>query len=184
MTDFLRPKYDIRPKRAYMMFGYNKAITDLPEWCAECGIELDFSKCGDFSLMLHQSTVVRLGIINTTAANSPSNMIESSIIKTVDKIILKTDGSQTFTTYTFRASTLANITFEGVIGNSIWFNVCKDLTTASLISILTALSKDSTLATGKTITFALVHQAKIEADADCTEQLNAAVAAGWTVAYV
>lgn len=185
MAGFLRPKYDIRPTRAYMMFGTNKALTDLPTWCAECGIELDFSNCTYFTNFINSSVVKHIGVINTNSAKNLHNMFSgSSYIITVDKIILKSDGSQTFESAAFVAKTLENITFEGVIGKNIWFNTCTKLTTASLLSILTALSKDSTLATGKTITLATAHQAKIEADADCTEQLNAAIAAGWTVAYV
>ena len=83
----------------------------------------------------------------------------------------------------FQSAPLENIVFEGTIGQNFWFNMCTKLTVASLLSILTALTKDSAKASGKTVTLATAHKAKIEADTACTAQLNAAIAAGWTVAY-
>lgn len=184
MAYLLKPKYDIKPKRAYMMFATNEALTDLPKWCTDCGIVLDFSQCNHFSFFLYSSTITHIGVFNTKSTTSIGSILSNAnALVSVDKIILKTDGSQKSDSQAFNANNLENITFEGVIGNNIWFNTCTKLTTASLLSILTALSKDSTLATGKTITLATAHQAKIEADADCTEQLNADIAAGWTVAY-
>lgn len=185
MADFLKPKYDIRPTHAYMIFAKNNALTDLPKWCADCGIELDFENCTSLTYIISDSNVTHIGIVNTTSARSLLSVFyQPQKLTTIDKIVLRTDGNQTFNDGTFICKNLENITFEGTIGNNIWFNYCTKLTTASLLSILTALSKDSTLATGKTITLATAHQAKIEADADCTEQLGAAIAAGWTVAYV
>lgn len=184
MEDFLKPKYDIRPTEAYMMFGNNKALTDLPAWCADCGIELDFGNCINFSYIAHRSDITHIGIINTTGSTKYNSILGWAIkLVTVDRIILKNDGSQKGSSDSFFCPNLENITFEGIIGNNIWFHACTKLTTASMLSILTALSKDSTVATGKTITLATAHKAKIEADADCTAQLSAAIAAGWTVAY-
>ena len=63
------------------------------------------------------------------------------------------------------------------------FNNSSKLSVESLRSILTALSKDSTQASGKTITFNTASKTKIESDSECSTQLASAVAAGWTVAY-
>ena len=184
MAAFLKPKYDIKPTRAYMMFGKNTALTDLVEWCEDCGITVDFSNCSDFISMLSLSSIMHVGMIDTRSAENLGAILDSAFrLKTVDKIILKSDGSQMFNSGSFAASMLEDIAFEGVIGKNIQFNNCKNLTTASLLSILTALSKDSALAAGKTITLAKAHKAKIEADTECTAQLNAAIAAGWSVAY-
>lgn len=183
MMAFLKPKYNIRPVYASNMFNMNKAITDLVSWCEECGIVLDFSQCIDFTHTFQNSSIKHVGIIDTRKSANVSYIMYNTQIKTVDKIILKDDGSQTSSTFAFQSASLENITFEGIIGQNFWFNTCTNLTTASLLSILTALTKDSTKANGKTVTLATAHKAKIEADADCTAQLNAAVAAGWTVAY-
>ena len=182
--NFLKPKYDIIPTDARYMFYKNKAITDLPEWCDECGITLDFGQCTNIAYLLHSSTITHVGVIDSQSITTHSSTFcFANDLVTVNKFLLKSDGSQTFTNQSFFASNLENIVFEGMIGNNIWFNVCTKLTTASLLSILTALTKDSAKASGKTITLATAHKAKIEADTACTAQLNAAIAAGWTVAY-
>lgn len=184
MTAFLKPKYDIRPTYAYMMFGTNKALTDLVTWCEECEIELDFSNCTSLTNFLYSSSVTHIGVVDTRKANNLTMLFGgASNLMTVDKVILKSDGSQDFGTGSFTSSKPENITFEGIIGQNFSVSGSTNLTTASLLSILTALSKDSALATGNTLTLATAHKAKIEADAACTAQLNAAIAAGWTVAY-
>lgn len=97
---------------------------------------------------------------------------------------IRTDENTVFTD-TFREDhALQNIEIEGTIGQN-YFDVhrSKKLTVASLLSILTALSKDSSIASGKSITFSTVHKSVIEADADCLEQYNLAISAGWTIAY-
>lgn len=79
---------------------------------------------------------------------------------------------------------LEEIRFEGSIGqNGLSFAPCPKLSVESLRSILTALSKDTTYATGKTITFNTASKSVIEADSECSTQLASAVSAGWTVAY-
>ena len=79
---------------------------------------------------------------------------------------------------------LEEIRFEGSIGqNGLSFANSAKLSVASLRSILTALSKNSTYANGKTITFNTASKAVIEADTICSEQLALAVSAGWTIAY-
>lgn len=173
------PKYPIKPSHAYLMF-YNSHITN----CYDILKQIDFSACVNFQGFILQSKIKHLGVINTTNVTGLAEAFRSDSIKTIDKVILKNDGSQSFFDNSFRSPNLENITFEGTIGNNILFNYCTRLTTASLLSILTALSKDSTIATGKTITLSTVHRSKIEADTECMAQLNAAIAAGWTVAYV
>lgn len=185
MTAFLKPKYDMHPTNAYMMFGANKAVGDLVTLFGNCGITLDFSNCTSLTYLLHGSSVTHIGVVNTCGASGLSSMLASAnALVTVDKVILKADGSQTFDSSSFSATNLENIAFEGMIGNNVWFRSCSKLTVASLLSILTALTKDSAKASGKTVTLATAHKAKIEADAACTAQLNAAIAAGWTVTYV
>lgn len=79
---------------------------------------------------------------------------------------------------------LEEIRFEGSIGqNGLSFANSAKLSPDSLRSILTALSKNSTYASGKTITFNTASRSIIEADTECSTQLALAVSAGWTVAY-
>lgn len=79
---------------------------------------------------------------------------------------------------------LEEVRFDGSIGqNGLSFANSAKLSVESLRSILTALSKNTTYASGKTITFNTASKAVIEADTICSEQLALAVSAGWTVAY-
>jgi hypothetical protein len=79
---------------------------------------------------------------------------------------------------------LEEVRFDGSIGqNGLSFANSPKLSVESLRSILTALSKDSTYANGKTITFNTASQTVIEADSECVSQLTSAVSAGWTIAY-
>lgn len=79
---------------------------------------------------------------------------------------------------------LEEVRFEGSIGqDGLSFAPCPKLSVESLRSILTALSKDSTYASGKTVTFNTASKSVIEADTECSTQLALAVSAGWTVAY-
>lgn len=79
---------------------------------------------------------------------------------------------------------LTNITFEGEIGCDIDFHWSTLLTVASIHSTLTTLSKNSTYASGKTVTFSTSSQAVIESDFECAYELANAVSAGWTIGYI
>ena len=67
----------------------------------------------------------------------------------VKKLILKSDGSQTFPSAFYNCTSLTNIEIEGVIGNNIDFKACP-LNKASFESVINALSGT---ATDKTVTF-------------------------------
>ena len=183
--DYIKLNYDIHPQNASRMFESSNLTEDVVIFFEKQGVILDFSNTSDFTWAFSNSAITHIGVIDTRSANDIGYIIgNANYLITVDKVILKNDGTQKTNSHSFSCKNIQNITFEGVIGQNIWFSACTKLTTASLLSILTALSKDSTLATGKTITLATAHKAKIESDAACTAQINAAIAAGWTVAYV
>lgn len=186
MKPYFKPKYDIRPTTGYAMFSYNDAIDDLPALCEECGIVLDFGNCSNLYSLFAYGNVTHVGVFDTTGAKSANNVFYScKQLHTIDKLILKTDGSQTFDANTFNTCPkLENLTVEGTIGSSnLSFAQSTGLTAESLTSILTALTKDSTKASGKSITFATANKATIEADENALAQYNAALAAGWTIAF-
>ena len=183
ISALMKLNYDVKPISAGRMFESSDIASDLVEFFEGVGVKLDFSRCTNFTQTFSNPLITRIGEIDTRSAVNLEYMINGSVPKIVELVILKSDGSQIFNMYSFYLPNLENISFEGMIGNNIWFRSCPKLTVASLLSILTALTKDSAKASGKTVTLATAHKAKIEADADCTAQLNAAIAAGWTVAY-
>ena len=184
ISALMKLNYDVKPILAGRMFESSDIASDLVEFFERLGVKLDFSRCTNFIQTFSGTSITRIGEIDTRSAVGLGYMINGNVPKIVELVILKSDGSQIFNTLSFSVIHLENISFEGMIGNNIWFNVCTKLTTASLLSILTALTKDSAKASGKTITLATAHKAKIEADTACTAQLNAAITAGWTVTYV
>ena len=185
-----KPKYDIRPSNYSNLFLNTNIPVDLPAYLEEIGIELDLAGAtasDSATNVFRGSKFTRVGEIPTTMSNNVNSICwGASNLVTIDKLILKDDGTQTFAVNNFNScNKLENLIIEGTIGNNN-FNVqwSTKLTAASLLSILTALSKDSTLASGKSITLATEHQAVIEGNAECLEQYNLAISAGWTIAFV
>ena len=191
--DNFYPKYDIKPvgSAVRMMYNWRTGGTkpiygSLKERLEECGVVLDTSKATNLTNAFAYATFTELPTIDLTGMTesvSGTFAYNYESFKTIEKIIVA--ESTRFNSNAFQSDGgLENITIEGTLGQS-GFNVkdCKKLSVASLLSILTALSKDQSIASGKSVTFSTVHQSVIEGDADCLEQLNLAVAAGWTIAY-
>lgn len=159
-NDFtLNPKYDIKAKgSAYMMFK-SCAVTDMVEQLKACGVTLDLTNVTSYTYFLYQAKIKRFGEIPLThinfknSTNGTNNMFSSaSVLHTIDKIIVNDEGTTQFANSMFNnASSLANITFEGVIGKSINFQWCP-LTKASITNIVNTLSST---ATGQTLTLKL-----------------------------
>lgn len=178
-----KPKYDlILIGSSIYCFTYSK-ITDLTELLNNAGVKMDTSNAADLRSFFEYSTVTRVPTIDFSGVTTLKNCFyEAKRLTYIEKLVLK--ASHTFSSVFINCISLKDMTIEGTIGQN-GFNVrySKSLTVASLISILTALSKDSTVASGKSITFATEHQPVIEGDAECLEQLNLAINAGWTIAY-
>lgn len=186
VKNFFRPKYSMAPTLAYQMFYQNKAIVDLPALCESCDITLDFSESTNMSSVFYGCTnLTHLGVIDTTGAPNLASLCGACpALTTIDELVLKADGTQIFSGTFALCGALQNITITGTIGTSgLSFKDSTGLTAVSLASILTALTKDSILATGKSITFATASQAVINASAAAKAQYDAAVAAGWTIAF-
>jgi hypothetical protein len=174
-----KPKYDMKPTSAYMMFSYSQ-ITDLAQILNDCSVKLDLSRCTNISdafsygriqhipeLDLRNFDVVNLGTYNTSG------------LHTIDKVILRDDGSQTFGTSHLAPNSVnfVNITFEGVIGDSMKLSNSK-LSVDSLMSIINHLQ--DLIEAGKdtcTLTIGSTNLAKL------TDQEKAiATQKGWTLA--
>ncbi len=179
------PKYDIILGGCYMVFK-SCAVTDLVEKLNECGVSIDFSRTNSFSYAFYESKITHIGeipLINdlfATAESHTVSMFDSAYnLHTIDKILVNDSGTTLFSNSMFkRADSLANITFEGVIGNSINFQWCP-LTKESITNIIEHLSPT---VTEKTLTLNLAAK---EA-AFTTEEWTALTAskANWTFALV
>lgn len=183
--ELLKPKYNLAPTQAGSMFYSVYCLTDLPAWCEECGITLDFSHCTKFNNAFQYSKITHIGTVDTTgSANTNSLFAQANVLQTVDNLILKTDGSQIMSSTFYRCDALENLTITGTIGQSTNLNDCTKLTTESIISVLTALTKTASLASGKTLNLSTAVKTKIDESTTATEQYNAALSAGWTIAFI
>ena len=139
-----KPKYDIKPSATYMMFRGALISGDLVDALSKLGVSLDFSECTDVRYTFMSSQITRLGVIDLSSATLTENMFNGARqLRTIDKLILKADGSQTFSSFFNNTSALENITIEGFIGNNISFSSCTKLTHDSLMSIINHLQTKS-----------------------------------------
>lgn len=149
-----KPKYDIIPNRADGIFRLltNMAGVDLVQYLKTLGITLDFSETINFNDAFSYCYFGRIGTIDTTNAGNLGTTFAYCRMKTIDKLVLKADGSQTFVTPFVGASMLENLTIEGTIGQN-GFNVQWSplLSRESIDSILDCL-KDFTIWTETTDT--------------------------------
>ncbi len=141
-TGAFKPKYDLNVTRAdYMFSGWLSANFDLSFALEESGVKLDTSKCTNFTYFTRYNSPARFPEIDTRSATALTNMFANAGVVTVDKLILKADGSQNLSNAIFMCYNLVNIAIEGVIGYD-GFNVqwSAKLSHDSIISIINALS--------------------------------------------
>lgn len=146
-------------------------------------LEIDTSECTTFDAMFSAAKGIKY--IGTIDTRKSSNTQLAGLfgymdtLHTIEKLILKDDGSQTFSDTLFNSDyQLANIEIEGVIGNSLNMRHCKSLTKASARSIINHLSDT---ATGKMLTLSSLVKARFT-DAEWTAL--ARQKSNWTITLV
>lgn len=147
----IKPRYDIRPTACFEMF---RGCGEFD--ATEIGVSIDFSQSTTFTNFAHSSGITHIGVFNASNASGFSySFYNCEKLQTIDKLVLKTDGTQTFTNAFDRCTALANITIEGTIGKSISFVDCP-LSYESMKNIIEHLKdyyNDSANAYTQTITF-------------------------------
>ena len=136
-----RPKNDLNivNGNASYCFAYSICQVDLVEWCEELGINITIQPTVVTGIF-QSSRFTRVPVIDTSLADSLSNSFAyCSYLTTVDKLIIKNDGSQKLTNTFYDCKVLENITIEGVIGHEIKLQWSPLLTPESMISIITHL---------------------------------------------
>ena len=159
-----KPKYPIQPTMANNMFGYWGSDTTRNYRFDFRGLPLDFSKAEIlYNCFTGNYLIQAVGEINTTSAGTLSGFFNEAIsLETVEKLVLKSDGSQQYFTNTFNnCRNLKNITIEGVIGDAISFGNSLLLTHDSLISIINHLKDFSGTTTTMTCTLGATNLAKL-----------------------
>lgn len=183
-----KPKYDLKPTQAYSMFmyhGYQRdinphPITDLKGALERAGVTLDTSGTSDMKRIFYVSSSITM--IPTISFESCENTTEAfrscTSLVSIDKIVLKNDGTNTFSN-TFRdCHALTEVGFKGVIGQN-GFNVqWSPLSHASLMSIIEALQdkRSDTSGTEWVCTIGDANYAKLSSD-----EINIAINRGWNL---
>ena len=154
------PKYNIEPTNCTGMFSTfnNNASTepvmDLVQRLEECGVKLDTSKATTHASMFAYAKISHIGVIDTTSAAALSSVFSNArAVITIDKLILKADGSQTFSSTFTNCVGLKNVLIEGAIGTNIDFQH-SPLSTKSIVNIIEHLH------TTKSFTLTLKETAK------------------------
>lgn len=182
-ASIFQPKYDIvcgAGNYATSMFGYfNKvdASAEAVDLVTLLGDKkLDTSKSTSVTNMFSYANVTHLPVLDFSSATqmtTPFNQCQK--LHTIDKVMLKDDGSQTIGAPCNWCTELVEIRFEGKIGKAVTFTHSSKLSTESVDSIIAALM-DLTGQTTQTITFHSTVIAKLT-----TEQLNAITAKNWSI---
>jgi hypothetical protein len=176
-----KPKYNMKPTNARQMFANGSCSgLDLTLLLEELGVVLDTSNCTDFRQMFYYGSPKRFPPISTVAIDNFNGLIYHASIETIDKLILREDGSQTFTSPFTGATKLTNLTIEGVIGqNGFTTADCTQLSKDSITSIINALS---TTTNGLTVTLSkAAKEAAFTADEWAT---LIATRPNWTISLV
>ena len=175
-TDTFKPKYNINATASYEMFRSCALKLDLVELLDDLGITLDTSNCTSIGNMYYQSNFTRIGEVSATANKSLANVFAATPnLVTIDKFILKSDGTNTFSSVFNNSNALENITIEGVIGND--FDIhWSPLTHDSLMSIINHLQDKTGASTKPILTIGTTNYNKLTA-----EEIKIATDKGWEV---
>lgn len=134
-----RPKYDIIDTSGQNVFQESLINVDLREHLNNLGIKLDTSGVKHMTYYFYASRFTALPEISTVSSASVACCFQNAVLlKTIDKLIFKEDGSQTLTNTFTNASRLEHLEIEGAIGKDISFSY-SPLTVESMVSIITHL---------------------------------------------
>ena len=135
------PKYDLAPTNAAYMYQYSNI---------EGRVEVDTSQCTAMDAMFGMAkkitTISTIDTRNISALAGVFGYMDK--LENIDMLILKDDGSQTFTQSCFSGDfKLKEIRIQGKIGETLYMR-CQALSKGSITSIFKALSDD---VSGKTL---------------------------------
>lgn len=134
-----KPKYNIVPTGSPTSMFYQANVTNLKTRLEEMGVTLDTSQVTNSSTMFYEMRTECLPVIDLTGCDVLTTAFIGSYIPTIEKLILREDGSQTFTQTFQNAILLENIVIEGVIGTTFSMVNSGLLTVESMINVISAL---------------------------------------------
>lgn len=175
-----RPKYDIRPTAGMSQTFASTGIADISGCLKKAGVVLDTSLVTSLSYTFNSDKIETLPVISAVSASALSyTFYNAANLHTIEKLILKDDGSQTFSNAFGMMSSLENIVIEGCIGNNVSFAQSTKLTHDSIMSIFNAL-KDYSADTSGTVYRVTLSSASKNKLSDTDKAV--ATQKGWTIA--
>lgn len=165
-SETFKPKYDMVISdrgNASGMFQLT-GIADISEALEKSRVIIDTSKAATLNNMYHSCNCIRVpGMDASNAANLSESFSYSGRLKTIDKIV--SGENLTFTNAFLSSLALANVTFEGVIGQDINFQ-WSPLSVESMKSVITHLKNYAGTADAgkKTVKFTDACWTALEAD--------------------
>lgn len=194
MQETFKPKYQfgqiVNAIYMFASFGGTNGDLDLSQYMSELGLSFDLSKVNSSTHMFSEAYISHVPELNFTGHEILWVFMSNSNIKTIDKVILRSDGSTKFQAPFQDAKELENVVFEGVIGqNGFDVHWSAKLNKASHISIVNALSATTT---GLTVTFSLTAVNKAfetsegANDGSTSDEWKALIAtkSNWTISLV
>ncbi len=191
--EIFKPKYTLTEVETLRMAFYSSLITQLGK--EKIGGETISVNTGDFYQTFTWSSYLKSVDVVLDASKTKSYTAFNQAfrgcyaLETVKKIIppAVSVGNSAFNIAFQSCAKLKNITFGGtILDTGLDFKDCPLLTKESLLSILTHLTKDSSIAQGKSITFNTASQSVMSdgLDVACLLAYDEALAAGWTIAFI
>ncbi len=137
-----KPKYDIKPQTSAQYMFTNCGFTDFKGSLEKQGVVFDTSKATNVSYMFSTcSQLTRLPVLDfSSVATTITSVFEfCRKLESIDKLILKSTGAQTFSFPFNSCNSLKEIRIEGVIGQKFPINHSPLLSAESTKSIITHL---------------------------------------------
>ena len=163
-----KPKYNMAVKgSALEMFMYCE-VTDIVKSLNECGVTLDFSNADSCKNLFVYSKTKALPVLNFSKSNNAEQFVmQCRNLVTIEKII--SNENLVFKNNAFKDCTaLTNITFEGVIGQSLDMSYSTALLVDSMKSIISCLKNYSGTSNEFTYKLSLSEDSWAALEADST----------------
>ncbi len=164
-----RPHHDFVGMTSTQMMFQESQIGDLVAVLDACGVTLSTAGCSNIKMMYYWCrNLTTIPVVDTTAVTDNENGLYALFandvkLVSIEKLILKSDGSQKLPITFNSCNALEEIRFEGVIGQNIDLSASSRLSRASMLSALAALADRTGAEDTYTCTFGATNLAKLTA---------------------
>lgn len=176
-NDTFKPKYNLNPTNAYMMFRESRIVGDLTEILRDFGISLSFSNCTNNQYVFYSSKFTKIGLVDFGAVTSTA-ISAFGYCSDLESVEIKVNENTVFNQMFTYCISLINLVIHGTIGQN-GFNVSWStlLSHESIMSIINALQDKSSVSGSWVCTLGTENLAKLT-----DEEKLVATRKGWSLA--